>query len=570
MPLPQHCLLNLRMPKRRNVEVLPPPKRLRMTPSGHLDHISTLSDELLLHILSFLPLPALLVCQQLSRRFHVLAGDSELWKRQYYSRWVRPRARRLPNAKRAHLSRSEIEYSPRVSTWLDHSHLAKEGVATNWKRQYRLRHNWSKGVCRVTEIEFQQPLRRQMLVTFCAGIVLTADLDHGLRAWAAGKPGQCLARSPLTKSPSRSLPAPTAMAAATSGPQQSLIDVTVGFEDGRLGVYTLDTTTFWIETRFSYVECTGEAITAMALCSPFLLLVSQRKVLSLYETITDEDGSSVTPQLLTTLKADSILEPLSLSIRAAGPKIVAAIVYSFYHIGCGWSLGIQELQFGLDGQQLSSRLATTVDCQYGIVSPTSRSRSKRDYRTTHVVGSGNELNFRPSGPSISHCEPPTSVSYSHPYLLTSHADNTLTLYLVVSTSTSLSVTSCQRLWGHTSSVSAVQVSDRGKAVSVSSRGDDIRIWELESLVSSLGGHKALKDGNSIRVSPGNRADQRPDSLDLVSESSHGQLNAARSSSVDNSYRSTRMHNCIGFDDERVLLLREKEAGTQMLELYDFT
>ncbi|EHA24373.1 F-box protein pof12 [Aspergillus awamori] len=507
---------------------------------------------------------------RLSRRFHVLAGDSELWKRQYYSRWVRPRARRLPNAKRAHLSRSEIEYSPRVSTWLDHSHLAKEGVATNWKRQYRLRHNWSKGVCRVTEIEFQQPLRRQMLVTFCAGIVLTADLDHGLRAWAAEKPGQCLARSPLTKSPSRSLPAPTAMAAATSGPQQSLIDVTVGFEDGRLGVYTLDTTTFWIETRFSYVECTGEAITAMALCSPFLLLVSQHKVLSLYETITDEDGSSLTPQLLTTLKADSILEPLSLSIRAAGPKIVAAIVYSFYHIGCGWSLGIQELQFGLDGQQLSSRLATTVDCQYGIVSPTSRSRSKRDYRTTHVVGSGNELNFRPSGPSISHCEPPTSVSYSHPYLLTSHADNTLTLYLVVSTSTSLSVTSCQRLWGHTSSVSAVQVSDRGKAVSVSSRGDDIRIWELESLVSSLGGHKALKDGNSIRVSPGNRADQRPDSLDLVSESSHGQLNAARSSSVDNSYRSTRMHNCIGFDDERVLLLREKEAGTQMLELYDFT
>ncbi|PYH33197.1 WD domain protein [Aspergillus neoniger CBS 115656] len=557
------------MPKRRNVEDLPPPKRLRMTPNGHLDHISRLSDELLLHILSFLPLPSLLVCQQLSRRFHVLAGDSELWKRQYYSRWVRPRARRLPNARRS-LSRSEIEYSPRVSTWLDHSHLAKEGVATNWKRQYRLRHNWSRGVCRVTEIEFPQPLRRQMLVTFCAGIVFTADSDHGLRAWAAEKPERCLARSPLAKSPSRSLPAPTAMAAATSGPQQSLIDVTIGFEDGRLGVYTLDTTNFWIETRFAYVEGTGEAITAMASYSPFLLLVSQHKVLSLYETITDEDGWSLTPRLLTTLKADSILEPISLSVRAAGPKIVASIVYSFYHIGCGWSLGIQELQFGLDGQQLSSRLATTVDCQYGIVFPTSRSRSKRDYRTTDVVGSGNELNTRLPGPSISHYEPPTSVSYSHPYLLSSHADNTLTVYLVVSTSTSLSVTSCQRLWGHTSSVSAVQVSDRGKAVSVSSRGDDIRIWELESLVSSLGGHRALRDGNSIRVSPGNRADQRHDSLDLVSEASQGQFNATRSSSVDNTYGLTRMHNCVGFDDERVLLLREKEVGTQMLELYDFT
>ncbi|GKZ40542.1 hypothetical protein AbraIFM66951_004211 [Aspergillus brasiliensis] len=359
------------------------------------------------------------------------------------------------------------------------------------------------------------------------------------------------------------------MAAATSGPQQSLVDVTVGFEDGSLGVYTLDTTTFWIETRFAYVECTGEAITAMASCSPFLLLVSQHKVLSLYETITD-DGWSLTPRLLTTLKADSILEPISLSVRAAGPKIVASIVYSFYHIGCGWSLGIQELQFALDGQQLSSRLATTVDCHYGMVSPTSRSQSKRDYRTTYVIDSRNELNAWPPGPSISHCEPPTSVSYSHPYLLTSHADNTLTVYLVVSTSTSLSVTSCQRLWGHTSSVSAVQVSDRGKAVSVSSRGDDIRIWELESLVSSLGGHKALRDGNSIRVSPENKADQRHDSLDLVSESSHGQLNATRSNSVDNTYGLTRMHNCIGFDDERVLLLREKGVGTQMLELYDFT
>ncbi|PYI04276.1 F-box domain protein [Aspergillus sclerotiicarbonarius CBS 121057] len=564
------------MSKRCHIDdppVLPPPKRPRTIPRDHIDQISSLSDELLIHILSFLPIPSLLVCQQLSRRFHALAGDSELWKKQYYSRWVRPRARRLANARRAFFSRPEIEYSPRVSTWLDHGHLAKEGIATNWKRQCRLKHNWSRGACRVTEIEFPQPPRRQMLVTFCAGIVFTADSDHGLRAWPAEKPEHCLARIALANPPSPSFPAPTAIAAATGGPQQSLVDVTVGFEDGRFNVFTLDTTTLRLGIRFSCVECAGAAITTMASCSPFLLLVSEHKVLTLYETKSGMDGVGglLAPRLLTSLKADSILEPISLSVRATGPKIIASIVYSFYHIGCGWSLGIQELQFGLDGQQLSSRLATTVDCHYATVSPGSRSRSKMEFRTTsYATGPGGVQNTTPHEPSISHHEPPTSVSYSHPYLLTSHADNTLTVYLVVSTSTSLSVKGCQRLWGHTSSVSAVQVSDRGKAVSVSSRGDDIRIWELESLVSSLGGQKALRDGNSIRISPENRLGRRHDSLGMVLESSHDETNGARSSLVDIPHRLARMRGCIGFDDERVLLLREKEVGTQMLEFYDFT
>ncbi|PWY78399.1 F-box domain protein [Aspergillus sclerotioniger CBS 115572] len=564
------------MSKRNHVDdpsVLPPPKRPHTIPSIHIDQITALSDELLIHILSFLPIPSLLVCQQLSRRFHALAGDSELWKRQYYSRWVRPRARRLANARRTLFSRPEIEYSPRVSTWLDHGHLAKEGVATNWKRQYRLRHNWSRGVCRVTEVEFPQPPRRQMLVTFCAGIVFTADLGHGLRVWPAKEPEHCLARILLTNPPLPSFPAPTAIAAAASGPQQSLVDVTVGFEDGRLSVYTLDTTTLRLGMRFSCVECVSGAITTMASCSPFLLLVSEHKVLSLYETIPDKGGvgGSLAPRLLTSLKADSILEPISLSVRATGPKIIASIVYSFYHIGCGWSLGIQELQFGLDGQQISSRLATTVDCHYGTISPDSRNQSNREYRTaSYATGLRGRQNTTPLGPSTSHHEPPTSVSYSHPYLLTSHADNTLTVYLVVSTSTSLSVKGCQRLWGHTSSISAVQISDRGKAVSVSSRGDDIRIWELESLISSLGGQKALRNGNSIRISPENRIGRRHDSLGLVPESYHGEYHAARSSSVDIPHGLARMRGCIGFDDERVLLLREKEVGTQMLEFYDFT
>jgi hypothetical protein len=176
---------------------------------------------------------------RLSHRFHALGGDSEIWKRQYYSQWVRPRARRLASSRRTrgnstsvtrhspldqlcrsryccfqlpscakwpwgkgNTTRNGYDHVPAASQVLDvqrsrprqiirprshstsvtrHSpldqlcrsryccfqlpscakwpwsnhvatgHLAQEG---NWKQQYRLRHNWSKGLCRVTEVEF--------------------------------------------------------------------------------------------------------------------------------------------------------------------------------------------------------------------------------------------------------------------------------------------------------------------------------------------------------------------------------------------------------------------------------
>ncbi|PWY65346.1 F-box domain protein [Aspergillus heteromorphus CBS 117.55] len=563
------------MSKRRGATsppLYPSPKRFRTSRSDHADQISTLSDELLLQILSFLPMPSLLICQRVSRRFHDLAGDSELWKKQYYSRWVRPRARRLANARRDPPPQSEVKYSPKVSSWLGHGHLAKKGMGTNWKRQYRLRHNWAKGACRVTEIEFPQPPCRQMLVTFCAGILFTVDLDNGLRVWSAEKPENCLAMISLAHPRSSILPAPTAMT-ATSDSQRSLVDVAVGFEDGRFDVYSLDTVTLRLDMRFSCLERASGAITAMASYSPYILLVSQQKVLYLYKITTDTNDTaglltSDSTLLLTSLKADNILEPISLSIRTAGSEIMASIVYSFYHIGCGWSLGIQALHFDLVGQQIGSRVTTTVDCHYGVDLGSPNRSSGKCGTASWATDASTEPYTRPADPSILHHNPPTSVSYSHPYLLTSHADNTLTIYLVVSTSTSLFVKGCRRLWGHTSAVSAVQVNDRGKAISVSSRGDEIRIWELESLASSLRGQKAVQDGNGIRISPEVRRSGRQDTIKLAL--SFQDISPARSRFFEVPHALGTMRGCIGFDDERVLLRREKEAGTQMLECYDFT
>lgn len=507
---------------------------------------------------------------RLSRRFHVLGSDSELWKRQYYSQWVRPRARRLANLRCSTLS-AKAEYSPKVSTWLDHSHLAEDGRVTNWKRQYRLRHNWSKGLCRVTEVELPEPSAPPMLAKLCAGILFTADASHGLRAWSAKDPAKCMDECSIQAQAEGSVLLPTSLAVS-----QSLdgYEVVVGFDRGHFHRYSFSTQIAQLRLRSSHVGFSDGAITAMALSSPYLLIVSQHKNLSLYNLglLSDQLGANLRaanePSQLASLKADNMVAPMTLSLRASAFEITASVVYSFFHIGCGWSLGIQELRFNKSGRQLDSRLASTVDSQYGIrpLQPLSSVRKRRHSATAEPADP--QTSVTSSVPSIVHQRPPTSMSYSHPYLLTSHVDNTLTMYLVVSDSSSLFVRGAQRLWGHTSSVSAVQVTNRGKAVSVSSRGDEIRIWELETTVPSLNGGRPLREENSIQVSPEyqRRKQSRPGCALRDNRWEVGSLGLRSSATPELS----QLQECVGFDEERVLLLRERNVGTQLLECYDFT
>ncbi|KAI9041537.1 WD domain protein [Aspergillus affinis] len=452
--------------------------------------------------------------------------------------------------------------------WLDHGRLAKGGTVTNWKRQYRLQHNWSRGICRVVEIEFPEPLRPPLLVKFCAGFVFVADLDYTLRIWEVGNPQSCLASIPATDS----LDASTALAVGRLQ-QQNVIEVTVGFESGRFSLWTMDLKTMRLSLRFTHSGTADGAITGVALSLPYILMISQHKVLSLYKVPLERDKPGQVPTkencLLASLKADSILSPISLSVRIVGSQVIASIVYSFSHISCGWSLGIQELHFNKTGQQKTSRLATTVESQHEtmpLYSLHGEGLSSSGRETTRGQQYG-----RPSEPSILHREPPTSVSYSHPYLLTSHADNTLTMYLVVSTAAGLSVKSGRRLWGHTSSVSAVQVSNRGKAVSISSRGGEVRIWELEALISSPDTHRSMRQEISIPASPENKRIRENGGGESRSHSHIFQASASMASPAERPPSEfIRTSSCIGFDEERVLLLREMGIGGQLLEAYDFT
>ncbi|PGG98529.1 hypothetical protein AJ79_08843 [Helicocarpus griseus UAMH5409] len=577
------------MSKRRLDDVstnAPPEKRMRSDGPSKPDLLSRLSDELVLHILSFLPIQSLSLCQRLSRRFYELAGDSELWKRKYYSRWVWPRARRIRQLKDSGLSTKPASYTPRPYRWIGHENSAKDLENADWKKQYRLRHNWSRGSCRVTEVEVAQPSVPPVLAKMCKGLVFTADTSNGLRAWTTGDTKSCLAKLSLggTRGAEGLSYTPTSIAVTPQDDSSGNFEVTLGFGDGSFSVYTLNCDNARFDFQFSHPASSNGAVTALASSSSYLLTLSQNQTLSLYRfcfnpnLAEEEDQTTRSPKLIASLKANNIFAPLSLSIRSLSTEIVASIAYSFSRIGCGWSVGLQELRMSHDGENLGSRLATTVDLQF-CASPFNPS-TRRHSMSTDNSSKDRSVISSPLGPSLSYTQVPTSLSYCHPYLLTSHADNTLTMYLVVSTSSSLTIKTGRRLWGHTSSVSGVQVSDRGKAVSVSSRGGEIRIWELEDMISSNGSstRTMLQRDASVQISPGNadsteRRLQQPTpvvELELGAFEKRGEGLGLTLEDVSRELTLARMRGWVGFDDEQVVVLRERGLGTQLLGCYDFT
>ena len=160
---------------------------------------------------------------------------------------------------------------------------------------------------------------------------------------------------------------------------------------------------------------------------------------------------------------------------------------------------------------------------------------------------------------------PLSLSYSHPYLLASLPDNTLMIYLVVSDADQLVIASGRRLWGHTSSVSGIEVSDRGRAVSVSAQGTEMRVWDLEDVVTSSTPRRA-----SVRITPAT-----PPSASTISDAI-----ARRGNGIGLALKEVRdelagvtprpiTRSWVGFDEEQVVVLGQM-GDRQILSCYDFT
>ncbi|KAF9732147.1 hypothetical protein PMIN02_000267 [Paraphaeosphaeria minitans] len=540
----------------------PPAKVCRLS---KVDRLSKLPNELLIRILTFVPLPSLLLCQRLSKKFQRLAVDSELWKAAYYKNFVLPRASRIPGIRDTTATSDQLHYSSKLSKWLDDGHLVKDGRNTNWKQQYRLRHNWAQGQCAVSEIVVsERPPEPPLLVMMSHGTIFTADSISGLRAWSTTHERDLIASVAITTSTGISQ-LPTSMAIDTSDSGTGHERVAVGFDNGVFIVYELRKDQRAFTALFEHAPSTNGMLSALAYSSPYLLTMTEDHLLSIYVFLDIEEPSVPldAPRLLYSLRSHTVWPPVSLSIRTAATSVTAAIAYALPTYLSGWTVGIQEMRLSLDGKLLESRLATAADQNYHTLSG-QRSMSSPSTRSSSPFPSRSREPTMAHMPSNSN---PTSMSYTHPYLLVAHPDNTLSLYLVKSNASSLSIGAGTRLWGHTSSVSGAHVGMRGKAVSVSRLGDELRVWDLEGGMASSANRKRSRNGElSVRVQPSKGLESSSDSADEYAKQGVG-LRFALEQRFDDSAIS---RGWVGFDEQNVIVLREKGEGSQALVVYDFT
>lgn len=299
----------------------------------------------------------------------------------------------------------------------------------------------------------------------CGGIqdiVFTADAAHGLRAWRLRGSqehwdetvvhddsfiaGQDLPEDGLGEG----FGAPTVM--AVDGESDVRIggkpNLTLGFSGGGFVMYQLDMTdpnSSIFRVRYQHRPSNSSRngpedrqITALESLGPFLSIM-QRTTWTLYifspelQSVDGPGGRDTTggptvsgptkrshmisnnvllkPKILATLRSASVWPPIALSLRrSVNQTILAAIVYSYPLCVSGWSVGIQELRFGLKESggmaMVGSRIATAVAAGFTPVVSTARTTS-----STWVPGLGPWSRSQLNDPPLSR---PTSLSYSHP------------------------------------------------------------------------------------------------------------------------------------------------------------
>jgi hypothetical protein len=483
---------------------------------------------------------------------------------------VRPRASRLPGLKGSEGISGALNFSSKASKWLDDERLVAQGAQTNWKNQTKLRHNWSRGRCAVNEIEVAENAAvPPILVQMRDSVVYMADNAEGLRAWSAKGKGRMFARLPLSKIGRHTSP-PTSMALDTQSDTSTEQNLVLGFDDGSFSLYSLDTAKERFSLRFRHEPSSNGVISAVSISGPLVATMTATQLLSLYRFDDAVHGvvgnEKLRPaRLLHSLRSHTLWPPLSMSLRTSAANITISIAYALPTYLSGWTVGIQEVRITNEGKLLSSQLASAIEQNFAplaFATPPMMSHLHPPLVGSLATSTTRELRQIHSKP--------TSLSYTHPYLLVSHPDNTLTLYLVTSTADKLTISAGTRLWGHTSSVSGAHVGRRGKAVSVSRRGDDLRVWELEGGFSSSSAKKRLAAGNlsvQIRPQPAQSAPAPPDDAGLWNQAIAARHPGAFA--IDEPGELTLTRGWIDFDDENVVVLKESQ-GRQALVVYDFT
>lgn len=543
------------------------PKRTRLSSSDSIsiashppprDIVSTLPPELLVRILSYLGETTLLNISPVSRLFCRITSDRQLWRRHYYRRFILPRAHLIPGFRKNGKAATTTASLGRTGTTgratkpgpTDHP-----GDYVDWKKSYKLLHNWARGRCDVDELQLHPQERISLgktLVKVAEGLAITADATTGLLVWDL-RTRSLIAQASLGLHGECCDVRPTCLAVDDQLSALGEMGIAAGFEDGTFGVWRMDLNKRQLVSVCRYNRGPYGELMAVAYCHPYVLAASTSGSVSLWmldhpprvDSDKRMDNAALVPYLLRSLKSHSTRPPLTLSIRRVSSSVVASIAYTLDTVS-GWCIGIQDLDIH---PSPNHALPEIIESRVAHTTPTS---TRGSASTPDSSPRGRHYAFdEPSPPPNTRDNPdgPIRLCYSHPYLLATLPDNTLLLHLCTTTPAALTISPGIRLWGHTSGISDAEITARGKAVSVSARGDEIRVWELEGRVS----------GSSVEVRPRHQQGGDDDAHEM----------AALARGVPAGLMDYRK-NKVGFDDEMVIVLKEALDGRESLMVYDFT
>ncbi|KAF3917166.1 hypothetical protein ABW20_dc0101538 [Dactylellina cionopaga] len=507
---PAPCARSAEQPERA-------PKRRFFGKSHFLD----LPQELILRVLHFLPVQTLLTVSRTSQKLHTLASDPQLWKTKFWTKFIHPRIQR-----RARLNLPDT-FSEQDGTgpgfmndwrlWLDDHVLIQEerelavtvkprDIASqyspktqktalkqptlDWKAKFRLRSNWQRGAACSSEINLltsspvsetskasnvEKPKRLQVLGSFYQGYFISADSENGVRVFSCSNKSQVeLIRRATSLGDPTCLRIDESLLNDTSGRRYKTkgIDFVVGYCNGTFAIFHFDPIACRLSEKYikrSFDDDERAELAAFYL--PYLAIITglnQLSILSFHGPKVKSSSSGkpeahpadrplFPPKTVATFMINKAWFPTCLSFRKdpGSGDIISSVVFSIRSIVVGSSITVQEFR-------LSPNVPKLLETE--VVSPPLHDALDQAFfgRTAHMAFTT-----------------PTCVSYRHPFILTSHADNTLVLYNLYTTECGkLEIQAGQQLWGHNTSVMAVEVGLR-KAVSVDRRGE-VRVWDLQA------------------------------------------------------------------------------------------
>ena len=405
--------------------------------------------------------------------------------------------------------------------------------STDFKGRFKTKTNWSNGKAHAYHLEIGA--KPPVIARVHGNIIFTCD-GTGLRAWSSrSSGGDSRAHIHLPG-------AASCMAVETVNDK---INILLGFQDGTFSIYVYGRDDRW--EHHSTQATADEKLTAVSLAYPYVMTVAQTQHLSIFQLNPTSNPDTPSPtRMIARLQSGTRFSPTSISLRRAPSGIIAAVAYSFKRLNSGWCLGLQEIRLSSTGL-LDSRLVSTVQAADDV-----DNLRQVDWDMQTRSASSPAVPLHPQFNS-----PPTSVSYEHPYLVASLADNTLMTFLVTSNNEILEIGSGRRLWGHTSAIAEVDVNKTGKAVSISSRGNEVRVWELETVMT----------GSQLRTSTQVTAvDALSDVASALARRGSGLGLALHEMNRELELR----RRWVGFDEQRVAVLAETPEQRQVMALYDFT